>query len=187
MTLQIYSLGDLRSARESPYVILAARVFAPAPAGEVICRVQTEKAEDDVANESLEGKVFDVPAEFQKTALVSSFEQYQEMYRRSIEDSDAFWAEQAEERLHWYKKWDKVQDHDFANGKIAWFQGGKLNVSYNCVDRHVEAGKGDRVAYYRIQPGPSPMPSFSMMSRGSPTSSKARASRRVTGSSSTCR
>jgi acetyl-CoA synthetase len=101
-----------------------------------------------VANESLEGKVFDVPAEFQKTALVSSFEQYQEMYRRSIEDSDAFWAEQAEERLHWYKKWDKVQDHDFANGKIAWFQGGKLNVSYNCVDRHVEAGKGDRVAYY---------------------------------------
>ncbi len=101
-----------------------------------------------MANESLEGKVFDVPAEFQKTAHISSFEQYQEMYRRSLDDSDGFWAEQAEQRLHWFKKWDKVQDHDFANGKIRWFEGGKLNVSYNCVDRHVEAGKGDKVAYY---------------------------------------
>ena len=102
-----------------------------------------------MANEpSLEGKVFDVPAEFQKTAHISSFEQYEEMYRRSLEDSDAFWAEEAEKRLHWYKKWDKVQDHDFANGKIRWFEGGKLNVAYNCVDRHVEAGLGDKVAYY---------------------------------------
>jgi len=101
-----------------------------------------------VANESLEGKVFDVPEEFRKTALISSFEQYQEMYRRSLEDSDVFWAEEAEKRLHWYKKWDVVQDHDFANAKIRWFEGGKLNVSYNCLDRHVEAGKGDKVAYY---------------------------------------
>ncbi|HLA82067.1 MAG TPA: acetate--CoA ligase [Thermoleophilia bacterium] len=101
-----------------------------------------------MANESLEGKVFDVPEEFRKTALISSFEQYQEMYRRSLEDSDVFWAEEAEKRLHWYKKWDVVQDHDFANAKIRWFEGGKLNVSYNCLDRHVEAGKGDKVAYY---------------------------------------
>jgi len=101
-----------------------------------------------VANESLEGKVFDVPEEFKKTAYINSFDQYQEMYRRSMEDSDAFWAEEAEKRLHWYKKWDKVQDHDFANAKIRWFEGGKLNVAYNCLDRHIEAGKGDKVAYY---------------------------------------
>ena len=101
-----------------------------------------------MANESLEGKVFDVPAEFQKTALVNSFEQYQEMYDRSLNDADGFWGEEAEKRLHWYKKWDSVQNHDFANAKIRWFEGGKLNVSYNCLDRHVEAGKGDKVAYY---------------------------------------
>jgi acetyl-CoA synthetase len=100
-----------------------------------------------MADNTLEGKVFDVPAEFAKTAHISSFDQYQEMYRRSIEDSDNFWAEQAE-RLHWFKKWDTVQNHDFANGKIRWFEGGKLNVSYNCLDRHIEAGLGDKVAYF---------------------------------------
>ena len=74
-------------------------------------------------------------------------EQYQEMYRRSIEDADAFWAEEAEKRLHWFKKWDKVQNHDFANAKIRWFEGGKLNVTYNCLDRHLDT-IGDKVAYY---------------------------------------
>jgi acetyl-CoA synthetase len=101
-----------------------------------------------VANETLDEKIFDVPAEFQKTAWISSMEQYQEMYRRSLDDSDAFWAEQAEQRLDWFKKWDFVQNHDFANAKIRWFEGGKLNVSYNCLDRHIKAGKGDTVAYY---------------------------------------
>ncbi len=51
-------------------------------------------------------------------------------------------------RLHWFKKWDYVQNHDFGNAKVRWFEGGKLNVSYNCLDRHIEAGKGDKVAYY---------------------------------------
>jgi acetyl-CoA synthetase len=100
-----------------------------------------------VANESLEGKIFDVPAEFQKKAWVSSMEQYQEMYRRSLDDADAFWAEEAEKRLHWYKKWDRVQNHDFAEAKVRWFEGGKLNVSYNCLDRHLETIP-DKVAYY---------------------------------------
>jgi len=101
-----------------------------------------------VANESLEGKVFDVPPEFKKTAWVSSLEQYQEMYRRSLEDADAFWAEQAEKRLHWFKKWDTVQNHDFAKAKIRWFEGGKLNASYNCLDRHLDTPVADQVAYY---------------------------------------
>ena len=76
-------------------------------------------------------------------------EQYEEMYRRSLDDADAFWAEEAEKRLHWFKKWDYVQNHDFdERAKIRWFEGGKLNVAYNCLDRHLEAGKGDKVAYY---------------------------------------
>jgi acetyl-CoA synthetase len=67
------------------------------------------------------------------------------MYERSIEDPDGFWADQADEFLDWSKTWDKVQDWDFKTGLIRWFEGGKLNVSYNCLDRHLET-RGDQVA-----------------------------------------
>ena len=68
------------------------------------------------------------------------------IYERADADSEAFWAEQAE-ALHWDQKWDQVLD--WSNPPFAkWFVGGKLNVAYNCVDRHVEAGNGDRVAYH---------------------------------------
>ncbi len=70
---------------------------------------------------------------------------YDEMYERSINDSDAFWAEQAEKFLDWDKKWDKVQEWDFKTANVKWFEGGKLNVSANCLDRHLEK-RGDQVA-----------------------------------------
>ena len=97
----------------------------------------------------------DVPAEFQKTAWVSSMEQYQEMYRRSLDDADAFWAEEADKRLHWFKKWDYVQNHNFAEAKIRWFEGGKLNVTYNCIDRHLpaRADQGDGGEKRRAEQG----------------------------------
>ena len=101
-----------------------------------------------MGNESLGEKVFDVPVEFQKTAWISSMDQYQAMYKRSLDDADAFWAEEAEKRLHWFKKWDFVQNHDFANAKVGWFEGGKLNVAYNCLDRHLSTPVADKVAYY---------------------------------------
>jgi acetyl-CoA synthetase len=68
-----------------------------------------------------------------------------EIYERAAADPEAFWAEAAES-LSWYKKWDTVLEWDEPFAK--WFEGGKLNVSYNCLDRHVEAGNGDCVAYY---------------------------------------
>jgi acetyl-CoA synthetase len=83
--------------------------------------------------------------EFSKKAHISSMEQYREMYQRSIQDPDKFWSEIAE-RIDWYKKWDKVREFDFVNPKIAWFIGGKLNITYNCLDRHVKAGKGNNPA-----------------------------------------
>ena len=92
-------------------------------------------------------EVFDVPAAFRRGAWVSSMEQYAEMYRRSIEDGDAFWAEVAE-RVTWFKTWDTVQNHDFAEAKIRWFEGGKLNVAYNCLDRHLDTAVADKVAFY---------------------------------------
>jgi acetyl-CoA synthetase len=63
--------------------------------------------------------------------------EYEEIYRKSIEDPNAFWAEQAE-ALDWYKKWDAVEEYDFNTLDIKYFRGGKLNVSYNCVDRHLK-------------------------------------------------
>ena len=72
-------------------------------------------------------------------------EKYQEMYRRSIEESDIFWAEQAETFVTWDKKWDKVQECDYDNANIKWFEGAKLNVSYNCLDRHLET-RGEQTA-----------------------------------------
>ena len=76
-----------------------------------------------------------VPANF-KDAHINA-EQYQAMYQRSIQDPEGFWGEMATEFLSWDQPWDKVVDYDFVKGDAAWFAGGKLNVSYNCIDRHL--------------------------------------------------
>ncbi|BBA32588.1 acetyl-coenzyme A synthetase [Methylocaldum marinum] len=89
-------------------------------------------------------KVYDVPLEVAAGAHITEA-LYREMYERSIKDSDKFWSEQAERFVDWFKPWDKVQDCDFGTARIRWFEGGKLNVSYNCLDRHL-AEKGDQVA-----------------------------------------
>lgn len=91
-----------------------------------------------------ESKVYPVPEEFAENAHITN-ELYEAMYERSIEDPDGFWADQANEFLDWTKTWDKVQEFDFTKGDIRWFEGGKLNVSYNCLDRHLET-RGDQVA-----------------------------------------
>ena len=72
-------------------------------------------------------------------------QQYEEMYKQSIESPDEFWAEQAEVNLDWFEKWHTVSSQDFSKGEIKWFEGAKLNVSYNCIDRHLEK-RADQVA-----------------------------------------
>ncbi len=79
------------------------------------------------------------------SAYVADLEQYRQLYRRSIEDPQDFWAEQARSRLSWDQEFHNVMDVDFNDGTIAWFLGGRLNVAYNCVDRHL-ATRGDKVA-----------------------------------------
>jgi acetyl-CoA synthetase len=91
-----------------------------------------------------ESKIYPVPQAFAESAHINS-DQYQAMYERSVDDPDGFWAEQAEEFVSWSKTWDSVQDWDFHKGKIRWYEGGKLNVSYNCLDRHLDT-RGDQVA-----------------------------------------
>jgi acetyl-CoA synthetase len=93
----------------------------------------------------MSNKVFNPSSEFSANAHVGNMDQFREAYDISVQDRNAFWAEKAE-RLSWMKKWDSVGDFNFANADIKWFVGGKLNVSYNCLDRHVEAGNGKRTA-----------------------------------------
>ena len=78
-------------------------------------------------------------------AHIPNMKVYQEMYDKSVKDPEGFWAKQAE-RLDWMKKWDTVSNNDFTKAEISWFEGGKLNVSYNCLDRHIKAGFGDQTA-----------------------------------------
>mgnify|MGYP001815372593 CR=1 FL=1 len=90
-------------------------------------------------------EIYPVSAETKARALIDE-SGYEEMYRQSVEDSEAFWAEQAG-RLDWIKPFTQVKDVSFAKDDlhIRWFHDGTLNVCYNCVDRHLEA-KGDDVA-----------------------------------------
>ena len=74
-----------------------------------------------------------------------SREQFDAMYRRSIEDPAEFWAEQAGNFLHWHEPWRKVMGGDFGNADVRWFEGGRLNVAWNCIDRHL-ARRGEQTA-----------------------------------------
>ena len=91
-----------------------------------------------------EEKVYKVPSDVAKRAFIDA-EKYHEIYARSINESDVFWEEQAEEFLTWFSKWDKVQQWDYNDVNIKWFTKAKLNVSYNCLDRHLEK-RGDQIA-----------------------------------------
>jgi acetyl-CoA synthetase len=93
-----------------------------------------------------EAKIYPVPEEVAQSAWIDS-EKYDQMYKRSIEDPEGFWSEQAGEFIDWFRKWDKVLDWSFQEDDlhIRWFEGGKLNVCHNCVDRHLET-RGDQTA-----------------------------------------
>ena len=78
------------------------------------------------------------------TLQIKSIEQYHEAYKKSVEDPEGFWAEQAE-TFTWHQKWHTVLKNDFVTPDVRWFEGGKLNITENCLDRHI-ATKGDQTA-----------------------------------------
>ena len=97
--------------------------------------------QQDIAALLSEERVFDPPEAFRARALI----QDRSVYDRAEADPEGFWADQAE-RLQWFKRWDRVME--WTPPWVKWFVGGTLNASYNCLDRHVEAGGGDKVAYH---------------------------------------
>jgi acetyl-CoA synthetase len=92
-----------------------------------------------------EERVFAPSKEVRNGAHIKSMEEYRKLYQESLEDPEGFWGRLAQD-IEWFKKWDKVMVDDFANARHEWFVGGKLNVAYNCLDRHVSNGRKDRMA-----------------------------------------
>src|SRR5687768_10919498 len=97
----------------------------------------------DIESILSETRVFPPPAEFAANAHIKSFEEYERLYAEAEANPEGFWAKQAE-KLHWFKKWDTVLEWSEPFAK--WFVGGKINISYNCLDRHLETSRRDKTA-----------------------------------------
>jgi acetyl-CoA synthetase len=111
----------------------------------------TETAIESVLHEE---RLFQPPAELSKNAHIKSLEDYHRIYDQAKADPEKFWADLAERELHWFEKWDKVLDWQPPFAK--WFVGGKLNISYNCLDRHLTNGRADKPALiWEGEPGDS--------------------------------
>ncbi len=102
--------------------------------------------EDKITSLLAEGKVFQPPEQGREQAWVNSMEEYKQAYAHSMDDPEGFWAKRAEELVTWDKKWDKVLEYDLSIPEVKWFQGGKLNVSANCLDRHLTDGRRNKAA-----------------------------------------
>jgi acetyl-CoA synthetase len=93
-----------------------------------------------------ENRVFPPPKEFSKNAAVKSMEEYKALYQESLKNPEKFWGKWAEE-LEWFKKWDKYEVYDFTDKpEVRHFVGGKINVSYNCLDRHLKTSRKNKAA-----------------------------------------
>jgi acetyl-CoA synthetase len=93
----------------------------------------------------IEDQVFMPSESIRMKAYIRSMDEYWKIYKRSIEDPEGFWEELADQ-LNWYKRWDKVLEYDFEKPEVKWFINGKLNVSYNCLDRHLNSWRSNKVA-----------------------------------------
>ncbi|MDB4651657.1 acetate--CoA ligase [Verrucomicrobia bacterium] len=107
---------------------------------------RTKKAAGSNNIESMlrEDRVFKPSKEFSKQAHIGSMAQYKKLYKRSIDDPEGFWGEQAEKELTWFKPWSKVLQWKAPNAK--WFVGGQTNVSVNCLDRFLDSEKANQAA-----------------------------------------
>ena len=99
-------------------------------------------SEPTIEDYYVENRTFPPSQQFQENALIAD----RSLYEEAAADRLGFWARQARELVTWYKDFDTVLEWDLPFAK--WFVGGKLNVSYNCLDRHVDAGRGEKVAFH---------------------------------------
>ncbi|MBN1847820.1 MAG: acetate--CoA ligase [Deltaproteobacteria bacterium] len=104
--------------------------------------------EKQVESVYMEKRVFEPPKEFVEKALLKNMKEYETLWKRSIDDPQGFWGEMAEKHLDWFKKWDgPVEEYSFKDDIfIRYFAGGKLNVTYNCLDRHLTTWRKNKAA-----------------------------------------
>ncbi len=108
-------------------------------------------ANQDIDSTLREDRVFPPPPEFSSKAHIKSLDEYEALYKQSIDDPEGFWAGVAKD-LHWFKPWDKVLEWELPWAK--WFVGGKMNLSYNCLDRHVLGARSNKTAFiWEGEPG----------------------------------
>lgn len=111
-----------------------------------------------------EKRLFQPGAEFSENAHIKSLEEYQRLYEKAAADPQKFWAELAEEELHWFKKWDTVLDWQPPNAK--WFVGGQTNIAYNCLDRHLTTWRKNKAALiWEGEPGDSRTLTYAQLHR----------------------
>ncbi len=103
-------------------------------------------AQDSFITLQNENRTYIPPMHKKDTAWVRSEEEYEAICRRALDDPEGFWGERAKQLLHWFKPWDSVLDADYKEHSYKWFTGGKLNASYNCIDRHLINGKRNKAA-----------------------------------------
>lgn len=101
------------------------------------------KSSKGIVSVLTETRVFPPPPEFSQDAHVKSFKEYEKLYAEAEKNPEEFWAKQAEE-LDWFKKWNKILEWKEPHAK--WFVGGKLNISYNCIDRHLKTWRKNKAA-----------------------------------------
>ncbi|MDO8426474.1 MAG: acetate--CoA ligase, partial [Deltaproteobacteria bacterium] len=107
--------------------------------------MRKEKTEEIIEVLLRERRVFPPPAEFKDSAHIKGAEEYERLYKESIEEPEGFWDRMAGV-IDWTKKWDKVVEWDFKKPSVKWFIGGRLNASYNCIDRHLKTWRKNKAA-----------------------------------------
>src|SRR4051812_10495420 len=111
-------------------------------------------SQSDITSTLVERRKFSPKAAFSKTAHISSMSQYKKMFKESVQKPEVFWSKVAKE-LHWFKPWKKVLQWKEPDAK--WFLGAKTNLSYNCLDRHVQSSRRNKVALiWEGEPGDAP-------------------------------
>ncbi|MGL5192874.1 MAG: AMP-binding protein, partial [Chroococcales cyanobacterium] len=121
----------------------------------------SESTIESILNEK---RQFPPSAEFSKTARIKSLEEYQALYDQAAANPEQFWEQLAEKELHWFKKWDKVLDWQPPNAK--WFVGGQMNISYNCLDRHLTTHRKNKAALiWEGEPGDSRTLTYAQLHR----------------------
>ena len=101
--------------------------------------------EKGIVSTAEDKQFYEPPDGVKLRAYIKNMDEYKKLYQKSINDVEGFWGEMAEQ-LDWYKKWDKVLEWDFNKPEVKWFLGGKLNASYNCLDRHLNSWRSNKVA-----------------------------------------